>query len=126
MNNQDQEITIIEIKNKFISEYLFLKSKIKILFYASFLCAIIALSYVYFKPIKYSAQLTFALEDDKGAAGAGLSGISGAAGLASQFGIDLGNESIKIKIVQKLISIDDINQNESKHSLRNYINNLLR
>ncbi len=42
------------------------------------------------------------------------------------FGIDLGNESIKIKIVQKLISIDDINQNESKHSLRNYINNLLR
>ena len=91
MNNQEQEITIIEIKNKFISEYLFLKSKFKILFYASFLGAIIALSYVCFKPIKYSAQLTFALEDDKGAAGAGLSGISGAAGLASQFGIDLGN-----------------------------------
>jgi hypothetical protein len=91
MNNQDQEITIIEIKNKFISEFTFLKSKFKILLFTSMLGAFIGLSYIYLKPIKYTAQLTFALEDDKGVAGAGLSGISGAAGIASQFGIDLGN-----------------------------------
>lgn len=46
----------------------------------------IGFTYAYFKKPVYTAELSFALQDEKSS-----SGLSGALGLASQFGIDLGN-----------------------------------
>jgi hypothetical protein len=47
---------------------------------------VIGFTYSYRQPITYKAVLTFALEDDRGSGG-----MSGALGLASQFGFDIGS-----------------------------------
>lgn len=65
----------------------FLKTKWKTILLLTFIGATIGLSIAFFiKPI-YKATLTFTMEEDKASGGAGL---SGALGLASSFGIDLG------------------------------------
>lgn len=67
----------------------FIISKWKIIFIGSFFGGIVGFAIAWFdKPI-YKATLTFAMEDDKGGGSGG--GLSGALGLASSFGIDLGS-----------------------------------
>lgn len=70
------------------SEWLdFLKLKSKIIIISVLIGGLIGFFIAWFdKPI-YKATLTFAMEEDKGSGG---SGLSGALGLASSFGIDLG------------------------------------
>jgi uncharacterized protein involved in exopolysaccharide biosynthesis len=68
---------------------IYLKSKRKIIFLASFLGALCGISYALVKKPLYQARLSFALEDDKAMGG----GLGAAMGLASQFGIDLGSGS---------------------------------
>jgi len=65
----------------------FLKSKWKAIFIFGFIGALIGLTIALFEKPTYKAVLTFAMEEDKGSGGGGL---SGALGLASSFGIDLG------------------------------------
>jgi uncharacterized protein involved in exopolysaccharide biosynthesis len=65
----------------------FLKTNLKVLLILGFIGAICGFYYAKTQKIKYSATLTFALEEDK--ASGGLSG--GLSGIASQFGLDLGS-----------------------------------
>lgn len=90
MNNLEQnekEITIRELLQKFTVWCRFLLSKWKIIFCTCIIGAICGLGYVMIKKPKYKAVITFALEDDKPAS----SGLSSALGLANSLGIDLGS-----------------------------------
>ena len=65
----------------------FLLTKWKLIVAVSAIGGAIGLTYAFFQKPIYTATLTFAMEDEKSAGGGGL---SGALGLASSFGIDLG------------------------------------
>lgn len=97
MNQQNQieqfendEISLKELVLKIREWFQFLLSKIKIIFIISFLGALIGLFIAYMDKPTYKATLTFTMEEDKGGGGGGL---SGALGLASSFGIDLGGSA---------------------------------
>ena len=86
-NNDNDEISLKELIIKIKEWFAFLKSKWKIIFIAGFLGSLIGLVISLNEKPTYKAVLTFAMEEDKGSGGGGL---SGALGLASSFGIDLG------------------------------------
>jgi uncharacterized protein involved in exopolysaccharide biosynthesis len=83
--NQNDKITVKELLEKGKEMYSFLISKWKIILLVGVLGAILGLSYSIIKKPVYMARLSFALENEKSS-----SGLSGALGLASTFGIDLG------------------------------------
>lgn len=86
IQNIDQdEISLKELIIK-IKEWLaYLQTKWKIIFIVSCTAGIIGFVYASFQKPTYKAVMTFVLEEDKGG------GMSGAMGLASTFGIDLGS-----------------------------------
>jgi hypothetical protein len=86
-NFDNDEISLKELFLKLKEWFAFLKSKWKTIFLAGVLGGLIGLTIAWFEKPTYKATLTFAMEEDKGAGGGGL---SGALGLASSFGIDLG------------------------------------
>ncbi len=86
-NIYNNEISLKELIIKIKEWFSFLKSKWKTIFFAVIIGALIGLSIAIFDKPTYKATLTFAMEEDKGSGGGGL---SGALGLASSFGIDLG------------------------------------
>ena len=88
VNTDNDEISLKELILKIKEWVSFLKSKSKLIFIAGFIGALIGLSVALFEKPTYKAVLTFAMEEDKGSGGGG--GLSGALGLASSFGIDLG------------------------------------
>jgi len=67
--------------------FIYIKSKWLIIFLAGVIGAAIGFYYALIQKPTFTATLTFALEDDKPSGGGGL---SGALGLASSLGIDLG------------------------------------
>ena len=83
----NDEISFKELIIKIKDWITFLNSKWKYIFIVGIIGASIGLSIALFEKPVYKAILTFAMEEDKGSGGAGL---SGALGLASSFGIDLG------------------------------------
>ena len=85
--NDNDEISLKELILKMKEWAAYFKSKWKIIFLISILGAIIGVGYAFYKKPTYKAVLTFAMEEDKSSGGGGL---SGALGLASSFGIDLG------------------------------------
>jgi len=87
LNNSD-EISLKELILKMQRLWHFLLSKWIIILIAGIIGGAIGLTYALFKKPLYKAELSFALEDDKSSSGGGL---SGALGLASQFGFDLGS-----------------------------------
>ena len=86
-NIENDEISLKELIVKIKEWSSFLKSKWKVIIIAGTIGASIGLTIALFEKPTYKAVLTFAMEEDKGSSG---SGISGALGLASSFGIDLG------------------------------------
>ena len=86
-NIDNDEISLKELIIKIKEWGTFLKSKWKAIFIVGFIGALIGLTIALFEKPTYKAILTFAMEEDKGGGGGGL---SGALGLASSFGIDLG------------------------------------
>lgn len=86
-NIDNDEISLKELILKIKEWVTFLKSKWKTIFIAGFIGALIGLAIAIFEKPTYKAVLTFAMEEDKGGGGGGL---SGALGLANSFGIDLG------------------------------------
>jgi hypothetical protein len=86
-NIDNDEISLKELILKTKDWINFLLSKWKIIFLAGFIGGLIGLTIAFFEKPTYKAILTFAMEEDKGGGGGGL---SGALGLASSFGIDLG------------------------------------
>ena len=89
MNNKEvenDEISLKELLDKIKTWINFLISKWKLIFLAGIFGAALGLTYSFIKKPIYTATLTFALEDEKGAGGS----LGGALGLASSFGLDLG------------------------------------
>ncbi len=87
-NLDNDEISLKELILKIKEWFLFLKTKWKNIFLAGIIGSLIGLTISWFEKPTYKAILTFAMEEDKGGGGGGL---SGALGLAGSFGIDLGN-----------------------------------
>lgn len=86
---QDDEISVKDLILK-INEWIgYLKSKSKIIFLIGLLGSAIGFSYAFLKKPVYTATLSFALEDEKSGGG----GLSGALGLASSLGFDLGTSA---------------------------------
>jgi hypothetical protein len=86
-NFDNDEISLKDLIIKLKECFGFLKSKWKIIFIAGIIGGLIGLIIALFEKPTYKATLTFAMEEDKGG---GSAGLSGALGLASSFGIDLG------------------------------------
>ena len=89
-NIDNDEISLKELIIKIKKGVTFLKSKWKIIFISGIIGGLIGLTFAIFEKPTYKAVLTFAMEEDKGSGGGGL---SSALGLASSFGIDLGGGS---------------------------------
>jgi uncharacterized protein involved in exopolysaccharide biosynthesis len=85
-NFENDEISLKELISKIREWYQFLLTKWKLIIVVSALGGAIGLTYAFFQKPIYRAELTFAMEDEKSGGG----GLSGALGLASSFGIDLG------------------------------------
>ena len=84
---ENDEITLKELIEKAKEWYSYLLSQWKIIVLAGVLGAALGLAYSISKKPIYTATLSFALEDEKGG------GMSGALGLASSLGFDLGGGS---------------------------------
>ena len=88
-NNTEQfdndEISLKELILKIKEWYQFLITKWRLIILAGIIGGLIGFTYAYFQKPTYKATLTFALEEDKGSGA-----MSGALGLASQFGFDIG------------------------------------
>jgi uncharacterized protein involved in exopolysaccharide biosynthesis len=87
-NIESDEISLKELINKIREWYRFLLSKWILIILVSIIGGGIGFTYAYFQKPIYKAELTFAMEDDKSGGGGG--GLSGALGIASSLGIDLG------------------------------------
>jgi len=80
----NDEISLKELIIKLNDWINYLLSQWKIIVLAGLVGAGLGLAYSFTKKTKYTATLSFALEDEKGG------GLGGALGLASSFGLDLG------------------------------------
>jgi uncharacterized protein involved in exopolysaccharide biosynthesis len=85
-NFDNDEISFKELILKMKEWLAFLKSNKKTIFLAGLIGGLFGLTIAWFEKPTFKATLTFAMEEDKGGSG----GLSGALGLASTFGIDLG------------------------------------
>lgn len=84
-NNPDEEITFKDLIFKAKEWYAYLRSKYLLILVFAIAGAMLGLAYSYSKKSVYTANLSFALEDEKSSGGLG-----GALGLANQLGIDMG------------------------------------
>jgi hypothetical protein len=85
-NTPSDEVTLKDVILKMAEWWRYLLSKWKTILFAGILGAALGVTYSLNKKPLYIAELSFALDDDKSSG----SGLGAAAGLASQFGIDLG------------------------------------
>jgi uncharacterized protein involved in exopolysaccharide biosynthesis len=83
MNDSD-EISLKELIQKIKEWVAYLKTKWKLIIAISAIGGALGVTYAFISKPSYKAVMTFVLEEDKGG------GMSGAMGLASSFGIDLG------------------------------------
>lgn len=89
-NNSEQTSTLVDII-EFIKEWFgYLKKYTFILILSGLLGGVVGYLYAYFKKPAYVASYSFAMEDEKAS---GTTGLSGALGLASSLGIDLGTSA---------------------------------
>jgi len=92
MQNQEvvtDEISLKELIQKTVDVFRYLRSKWTIIVLIGIMGGAIGIGYALVKKPVYKAMVTFALEDDKQAGG----GLSGALGLASSLGFDLGGSA---------------------------------
>jgi hypothetical protein len=89
IQNINDEISIKELIVKLGEWWRYFLSRWIIILIAGLLGGGIGLAYAWLTKTSYKAVVTFALEDDKGSGG----GLSGALGLASSLGIDLGTNA---------------------------------
>jgi uncharacterized protein involved in exopolysaccharide biosynthesis len=88
-NIAEDEISLKELILKIKDWYRFIISKWVVLVAAGIIGGAIGVGYAFTQKATYTASLSFALEDEKSGSG----GLSGALGLASSLGIDLGNSA---------------------------------
>ena len=82
--NTDDEISLKELIQKIEEWVAYLKTQWKLIIGIATLGAVLGFVYASFQKPTYKATMTFVLEEDKGG------GMSGALGLASSFGFDMG------------------------------------
>jgi hypothetical protein len=82
--DKHEEVSLKELILKIRKFWRYLLTKFVVILLAGVIGGAIGFAYSYFKKPVYVARLSFALEDEKN------SSLGGAAGLASQFGFDLG------------------------------------
>ena len=124
----ENEISLKDLLFK-IKEWIdYLKTKWLVIVLTGILGACIGLVYASFQKTIYTASLTFALEDEKTGGG----GFSGAMGLASSLGIDLGSnaggafsganliELMKSRTIIEKVLLNGINKNGKTYSLADY------
>jgi capsule polysaccharide export protein KpsE/RkpR len=92
METQNEEISIKELIEKGKEWFDYLLSKWKTIVLAGIVGASLGLTYSFIKKPIYTATLSFVVEDEKSGGG----GLSGALGLASSFGLDLGGGSSSV------------------------------
>ena len=85
----NDEISLKELVLKIKEWYQFLLTQWKLIVLAGIIGGLIGFTYAYFQKPTYKATLTFAMEEEKSGGG----GLSGALGLASTLGIDLGSSA---------------------------------
>lgn len=83
----NEEISLNDLIKKIILLIHYLKEKWIVIVFVCLLGGLIGYIYAYYQTPKYIASLSFALEDEKSGGG---SAISGALGLASSLGLDMG------------------------------------
>lgn len=88
-SSAEDEISLKDLLLKIKEWFVYLLSKWKIIIAAGIIGAGIGLAYTFNEKPIYTATLSFVLEDEKSGGG----GLSGALGLASQFGIDMGGSA---------------------------------
>jgi uncharacterized protein involved in exopolysaccharide biosynthesis len=88
-NIAEDEISLKELILKIKDWYRFLLTKWVVIVAAGIIGGAIGVGYAFLTKPEYTANLSFALEDEKQGAG----GLSGALGLASSLGIDLGTSA---------------------------------
>jgi uncharacterized protein involved in exopolysaccharide biosynthesis len=88
-NIAEDEISLKELIIKIKYWYHFLLTKWLVIVVAGIIGGAIGIGYAFLTKPEYTANLSFALEDEKQGAG----GLSGALGLASSLGIDLGTSA---------------------------------
>jgi uncharacterized protein involved in exopolysaccharide biosynthesis len=88
-NKAEDEISLKEIILKIKNWYRFLLSKWLIIVAAGIIGGVFGVGYAFTQKATYTASLSFALEDEKSGGGS----LSGALGLASSLGIDLGGSA---------------------------------
>ncbi len=88
-NIAEDEISLKELILKIKEWYRFLLTKWVVIVTAGIIGGAIGVGYAFTQKATYTASLSFALEDEK----AGGGGLSGALGLASSLGIDLGGSA---------------------------------
>jgi uncharacterized protein involved in exopolysaccharide biosynthesis len=88
-NIAEDEISLKELILKIKEWYRFLLTKWLVIIAAGIIGGAIGLGYAFTQKATYTASLSFALEDEKQGGG----GLSGALGLASSLGIDLGGSA---------------------------------
>jgi uncharacterized protein involved in exopolysaccharide biosynthesis len=127
-NITEDQISLKELILKIKDWYRFLLTKWVVIMAAGIIGGAIGVGYAFFTKPEYTATLSFALEDEKQGAG----GLSGALGLASSLGIDLGGSAgsafsganlIELmksrKIVEKAL-LNPISVNSKTQSLAQY------
>ncbi len=118
------EISLADVTKKIRSLYRYLLSKWLIILIVAFIGGIAGITYAWMQTPKYAAVLTFSMEDEKSSGG-------GLAGLAAQFGLDLGTvggaftgENIVVlvqsnRMIESTL-LSDISVNGKQESLLNY------
>lgn len=86
---QEEEINFKSIIKYLKDLYFFFRKQWIILVFAALIGSTVGFFYAFYQKPIYTATLSFALEEDKGSGG----GLSGALGLASSLGIDLGTSA---------------------------------
>jgi len=127
-HTDNENYSFKELVFKFKEWYDYFKSKFKIVLISCVIGGSIGLAFGYLEKPKYKALLTFAMEDDKGTG----NGLSGALGLASSIGIDLGGtgggafaasnltELIRSRLIVEKVLLNSIDLNNVKTTLADY------
>jgi hypothetical protein len=129
-NLDNEEISSKEFILKMKEWFTFLKSKWKTIFLAVVIGGLFGLAVALLSKPNYIATLTFAMEEEKGGSGGGL---SSALGLASSFGIDLGgtggggafavsnlSELMKSRLIVEKVLLSPVLINGKKITLAEY------